>query len=79
MDAKIVKINEAMVAIEKVARLQIKTEEDRLLVANALMAVTRSLYVDTLGPVDTARIFASIVDSFEVMEEMLREHRPTLH
>jgi hypothetical protein len=79
MDAKIVKINEAMVAIEKVARLQIKTDEDRLLVASALMAVTRSLYVDTLGPVDTARIFASIVDSFEVMEEMLREHRPTLH
>ena len=79
MDAKIVKINEAMVAIEKVARLQIKTDEDRLFVASALMAVTRNLYVDTLGPVDTARIFASIVDSFEVMEEMLREHRPTLH
>ena len=79
MDAKIVKINDAMIAIEKAARLQIKTNEDKLLVASALMAVTRNLYVDTLGPRDTAHIFASIVDSFEVMEEMLREHRPTIH
>ena len=79
MDAKIVKINDAMIAIEKAARLQIKTDEDKLLVASALMAVTRNLYVDTLGPRDTAHIFASIVDSFEVMEEMLREHRPTIH
>ena len=79
MDAKIVKINDAMVAIEKAARLQIKTKEDKLLVASALMAVTRNLYMETLGPLDTARIFASIVDSFELMEEMLREHRPTIH
>jgi hypothetical protein len=79
MDEKIVKINDAMIAIEKAARLQIKTDEDKLLVASALMAVTRNLYVDTLGPQDTARIFASIVDSFDMMEAMLQEHRPTIH
>ena len=79
MDAKIVKINDAMIALEKVARAQIKTDEDRLLIASALMAVTRNLYIETLGPVDTARVFASIVDSFDMMEEMLREHRPTIH
>jgi hypothetical protein len=79
MDEKIVKINNAMLAIEKAARLQIKTDEDKLLVASALMAVTRNLYVDTLGPRDTAHIFATIVESFDMMEEMLREHRPTIH
>ena len=79
MDAKIVKINDAMIALEKIARAQIKTDEDRLLVASALMAVTRNLYLETLGPVDTARIFASIVESFDMMEAMLREHRPTIH
>ena len=79
MDAKIVKINDAMIALEKVARTQIKTDEDKLLVASALMAVTRNLYIETLGPRDTAHIFASIVESFDMMEEMLREHRPTIH
>ena len=79
MDAKIVKINDAMMALEKVARSQMKTAEDKLLVASALMAVTRNLYVETLGPRDTAHIFASIVESFDVMEEMLRQCKPTIH
>ena len=79
MDAKIVKINDAMIALEKVARAQIKTDDDKLLVASALMAVTRNLYVETLGPTDTAHIFASIAHSFDMMEAMLREHRPTIH
>ena len=79
MDAKIVKINDAMIALEKVAKTQIKTDEDRLLVASALMAVTRNLYLETLGPVDTARVFASIVESFEFVEEMIQHTRPTIH
>ena len=79
MDAKIAKINKAMTAFEKAARTQIETDDDKLLVASALMAVTRNLYIETLGPRDTAHIFASIVESFDMMEEMLREHRPTIH
>ena len=79
MDAKIVKINDAMIALEKVARSQMKTDEDTLLVASALMAVTRNLYLETLGPEDTARIFASIVESFEFVEKILQHNRPTIH
>ena len=79
MDAKVIKINNAMIALEKVARMQIKTDDDRLLVASALMAVTRNLYLETLGPVDTARIFASIVESFEFVEHILNEYKPTIH
>ena len=79
MDAKIVKINDAMIALEKVARSQMKTDEDKLLVASALMAVTRNLYLETLGPEDTARIFASIVESFEFVEDILQRNRPTIH
>ena len=79
MDAKIVKINDAMIALEKVARAQMKTDEDKLLVASALMAVTRNLYLETLGPEDTARIFASIVESFEFVEKILQHNRPTIH
>ena len=79
MDDKIVKINDAMIALEKVARAQIKTDEDRLLIASALMAVTRNLYVETVGPRDTAHIFATIVESFDMMEDMLQQYKPTIH
>ena len=79
MDEKIVKINDTMTALEKVARAQMKTDEDKLLVASALMAVTRNLYVEAVGPTDTAHIFATIVESFNIMEEMLEQHKPTIH
>ena len=79
MDAKIAKINKAMTAFEKAARGQIETDDDKLLVASALMAVTRNLYIETLGPRDTAHIFASIVESFDIMEEMLEQYKPTIH
>ena len=79
MDAKIVKISKAMETFEKAARAQIQTDDDKLLVASALMAVTRNLYVEAVGPRDTAHIFATIVDSFNIMEEMLEQHKPTIH
>ena len=79
MDEKIVKINDTMIALEKIARSQIKTDEDKLLVASALMAVTRNLYVEAVGPIDTAHIFATVVDSFQIMEEMLQQYKPTIH
>tara|TARA_R100000656_G_scaffold76747_1_gene56697 strand:+ start:1144 stop:1383 length:240 start_codon:yes stop_codon:yes gene_type:complete len=79
MDKKIVKISEAMTIFEKAARSQIKTDDDKLLVASALMAVTRNLYIETLGPHDTAHVFATIVDSFDIMNEMLEQYKPTIH
>ena len=79
MDAKIVKISKAMTAFEKAARAQIESDEDKLLVASALMAVTRNLYIETLGPRDTAHVFATIVDSFDIMNEMLEQYKPTIH
>ena len=79
MDEKIVKINNAMTALEKAARGQIKTDDDKLLVASALMAVTRNLYVEAVGPRDTAHVFATIVDSFDIMNEMLEQYKPTIH
>ena len=79
MDEKIVKINDTMTALEKIARSQIKTDEDKLLVASAFMAVTRNLYVEAVGPIDTAHIFATVVDSFHIMEEMLEQYKPTIH
>ena len=79
MDEKIVKINDAMIALEKVARAQMKTDDDKLLVASALMAVTRNLYVESVGPRDTAHIFATVVDSFEMMEDLLEQYKPTIH
>ena len=56
-----------------------KTDDDKLLVASALMAVTRSLYVEAVGPRDTAHIFATVVDSFEMMEDLLEQYKPTYH
>tara|TARA_R110002020_G_scaffold141823_2_gene313573 strand:- start:470 stop:676 length:207 start_codon:yes stop_codon:yes gene_type:complete len=68
-----------MTAFEKAARAQIKTSDDKLLVASALMAVTRNLYIEALGPADTAHVFATIADSFLIMEEMLEQYKPTIH
>ena len=45
MDEQIKIINKAMQSLEKTARSEIKKDEDKLLVASALMAVTRNLYV----------------------------------
>ena len=79
MDEKIVKINDAMTALEKAARAQMKTDDDKLLVASALMAVTRNLYVEAGGPEDTAHIFATVADSFHLMEDILQQYKPTIH
>ena len=79
MDEKIAKISKAMTALEKTTRAQIESDDDKLLVASALMAVTRNLYIETLGPRDTAHVFATIVDSFDIMNEMLEQYKPTIH
>jgi len=79
MDEQIKTINKAMQSLEKAARGEIKKDEDKLLVASALMAVTRNLYVETIGADDTAHVFASIADSFFLTEEMLKQYKPTIH
>ena len=68
-----------MAAVEKVARSEIKTDDDKLLVAGALMAVTRNLYIETLGPEDTAHVFASVVASFDFMNQLIDQYKPTIH
>ena len=79
MDEQIKIINKAMQSLEKTVRSEIKKDEDKLLVASALMAVTRNLYVEAIGADDTAQVFASIADSFFLTEEMLEQYKPTLH
>ena len=79
MEDRIKIINKAMQTLEKVARGEIKNDEDKLLVASALMAVTRNLYVETIGSEDTAQVFASIADSFFLTEEMIEQYKPTIH
>ena len=79
MDEQIKTINKAMQSLEKTARGEIKKDEDKLLVASALMAVTRNLYVETIGADDTAQVFASIADSFFLTEQMIKQYKPTIH
>ena len=79
MDEQIKVINKAMQTLEMAARKEIKKDEDKLLVASALMAVTRNLYVETIGASDTAQVFASIADSFFLTQEMIEQYKPTIH
>ena len=50
MDDKLTIISRAMQNLDKAARLEIKTEEDKLLIASALMAVTRKPLVPMIRP-----------------------------
>ena len=79
MDEQIKVINKAMQTLEMAARKEIKKDEDKLLIASALMAVTRNLYVETIGAKDTAQVFASIADSFFLTQEMIEQYKPTIH
>ncbi len=79
MDEQIKIINKAMQSLEKAARGEIKKDEDKLLIASALMAVTRNLYVEAIGANDTAQVFASIADSFFLTEQMIEQYKPTIH
>ena len=58
---------------------EIKSDEEKLLVASALMAVTRNLYIETIGAEDAAHVFASVADSFLFIEEIVDQHKPTIH
>ena len=73
-----------MQRVEEVAKDEIKTRDDYLQVCGALLAVTRNMYVEALGPYDTARMFEAVAHSFEVQEELIKvlHHDgkiPTMH
>ena len=80
----VTKISEAMQKIEDAAGSEIDNTEDYMLVCSALMAVTRNMYVETLGPADTIQMFEAVADSIMATEEMIKEFgrdypKPTIH
>jgi len=83
MDRALIKISDSMKKIEDLVRTEIKTQEDYMLVCSALMAVTRNMYSESLGPQDTARMFQAVAESFHTVEEFLGqfrpEEKPTIH
>ena len=73
-----------MQKVEQVAKEEINTNEDYLQVCGALLAVTRNMYVEALGPFDTARMFEAVADTFQVQEDIMEVFRrdgekPTIH
>ena len=78
------KISIVMQKVEKVAREEVSSREDYLQVCGALLAVTRNMYVEVLGPFDTARMFEAAANSFQIQEELLEAFQrdgkpPTIH
>ena len=77
------KLSTVMQRIEQVAKEEVNSPDDYLKVCGALLAVTRNMYVEALGPYDTARMFEAVAHSFHVQEELLEVIRggvkPTLH
>ena len=77
------KLSTVMQQVENVARSNIGSEEDFLQVCGAMLAVTRNMYAEALGPVDASRIFQSVADSFGITEDILdifrNESKPTIH
>jgi len=79
MDQKVVKISEVMQKLDKFVKNETKNPEDIILVASALLAVTRNIYVSALGIEDTARMFEAVADSFIVTERFIEQFKPTIH
>ena len=81
---KISKIAEVMQKAEKLVVEEIKGKpEDQLIVAAGLMAVTRNLYIQTLGPEEAQKVFEVMIDSFIIADEIYFEAnqhgKPTIH
>ena len=72
-----------MQKVEQLAKEEISSPEDFLQVCGALLAVTRNMYVEALGPVDTSRMFEAVAQSFHIQEDIVEFFRegdkPTLH
>jgi hypothetical protein len=80
---QIEKISHVMKRVENVAREEIGSQEEYLQVCGAMLAVVRNMYVEALGPVDTAKMFEALAYSFQYQEELLDifndAEKPTIH
>jgi len=81
---KIEKIASTMKKIEEVANSEITTKDEYLQVCGALLAVTRNMYVEALGPQGAARMFQEVANTFMIQEELINEfyydeEKPTIH
>ena len=79
MQKKVAKIANMMQKFEDIASNEIKDHDDALLVAGAMLAVTRNLYVSALGVHDTAKMFEAVADSFVITEKFIQQFKPTIH
>ena len=79
MDRKVVKITEVMQKVDRLVKNETKNPGDVILVASALLAVTRNIYVSALGVEDTARMFEAVADSFIMTEKFVEHFKPTIH
>ena len=81
---KVNKIADVMKKAEQLVVSELKDQPGNdLLVAAGLMAVTRNLYIHALGPEEAQKIFAIMLDSFIMAEEMYygenHDTPPTIH
>ena len=84
VNQKIDKIAEIMQKAEQLVMKELKDNPGHdLLVAAGLMAVTRNLYIHALGPEEAQKIFAVMLDSFIMADEMYygenHDTPPTIH
>ncbi len=70
---KVEKIASAMKKIEEAASSEINSQEEYLQVCGALLAVTRNMYVEALGPHGAARMFQEVANTFMIQEELIKE------
>ena len=81
---KISKITEVMQKAEKLVMEEVNGKpEDQLVVAAGLMAVTRNLYIQTLGAEEAQKVFEVMIDSFIMADEIYLQvgqyDKPTIH
>ena len=84
VNQKVNKIADIMHKAEQLVMQELKDNPGHdLLVAAGLMAVTRNLYIHALGPEEAQKIFAVMLDSFIVVDEIQYggDHagKPTIH
>ena len=81
---KISKVAEVMKKAEELVIKEINGKpEDQLIVAAGLMAVTRNLYIQTLGPEEAQKVFEGMLDAFIIADEIYlgvdQNGKPTIH
>tara|TARA_R100000008_G_scaffold20444_1_gene10657 strand:+ start:623 stop:877 length:255 start_codon:yes stop_codon:yes gene_type:complete len=84
MDEQLIKISSVMQKVEQLVYDETKDDpDDFMLACSALMAVTRNMYIQSLGVEDTAKMFNAVADSVNITEGLLNsirdQHKPTIH